>query len=260
MRSSIPKVLYKTLPWIVPILLLIIWQITSKAGILSATILSAPSDVLLAAVELTRSGELLHHVWVSLWRALIGFLIGGSIGFVLGLMNGLFRTSEMLFDTSVQMLRNIPHLALIPLVILWFGIGEEAKIFLVALGVLFPIYINTYHGIKSVDLGLIEMGRIYGLNKVSLFFNVIFPGALSSILVGIRFSLGMMWITLIVAETISSTSGIGYMAMNAREFMQMDIIVLSILLYASFGKISDIIARFLEQRWLKWHPSYAKQP
>lgn len=260
MRSSIPKVLYKTLPWIVPILLLIIWQITSKAGILSATILSAPSDVLLAAVELTRSGELLHHVWVSLWRALIGFLIGGSIGFVLGLMNGLFRTSEMLFDTSVQMLRNIPHLALIPLVILWFGIGEEAKIFLVALGVLFPIYINTYHGIKSVDLGLIEMGRIYGLSKVSLFFNVIFPGALSSILVGIRFSLGMMWITLIVAETISSNSGIGYMAMNAREFMQMDIIVLSILLYASFGKISDIIARFLEQRWLKWHPSYAKQP
>ena len=175
-------------------------------------------------------------------------------------MNGLFRTSEMLIDTSVQMLRNIPHLALIPLVILWFGIGEEAKIFLVALGVLFPIYINTYHGIKSVDSGLIEMGKMYGLNKVSLFFNVIFPGALSSILVGIRFSLGMMWITLIVAETISSTAGIGYMAMNAREFMQMDVIILSILLYAFLGKLSDMIARFLEQRWLKWHPSYAKQP
>jgi sulfonate transport system permease protein len=260
MRTAVRKTLNKILPWVVPFLLLIIWQIASKAGILSAKTLSAPTDVLLAAVELTQSGELFHHVWVSLWRALIGFLIGGGIGFILGLVNGLFRTSEMLVDTSVQMLRNIPHLALIPLVILWFGIGEEAKIFLVALGVLFPIYINTYHGIKSVDPGLIEMGKMYGLNRVSLFFNVIFPGALSSILVGIRFSLGMMWMTLIVAETISSTAGIGYMAMNAREFMQMDVILLSILLYAFLGKLSDMIARSLEQRWLKWHSGYAKQP
>lgn len=260
MKPAARKTLNKILPWVVPLLLLIIWQIASKAGILSAKTLSAPTDVLLAAVELTQSGELFHHVWVSLWRALIGFLIGGGIGFILGLVNGLFRTSEMLVDTSVQMLRNIPHLALIPLVILWFGIGEEAKIFLVALGVLFPIYINTYHGIKSVDAGLIEMGKMYGLNRVSLFFNVIFPGALSSILVGIRFSLGMMWMTLIVAETISSSSGIGYMAMNAREFMQMDVILLSILLYAFLGKLSDMIARYLEQRWLKWHSGYAKQP
>ena len=260
MKPNMTKSLSKILPWLVPFLLLIIWQITSITGILSAKTLAAPSDVLLVAVELTQSGELLHHVWVSLWRALIGFMIGGSIGFILGLLNGLFRTSEMLTDTSVQMLRNIPHLALIPLVILWFGIGEEAKIFLVALGVLFPIYINTYHGIKSVDAGLIEMGKMYGLSKVSLFFNVIFPGALSSILVGIRFSLGMMWMTLIVAETISSTSGIGYMAMNAREFMQMDVILLSILLYACLGKLSDMIARTLEQRWLKWHPGYAKLP
>lgn len=259
MTSFLSKLFRNFLPWLVPVLLLLIWQLTSKAGILSANILSAPSDVLVAAFDLTRSGELLHHVWVSLWRASIGFLIGGSIGFILGLLNGLFRTSELLTDTSVQMLRNIPHLALIPLVILWFGIGEEAKIFLVALGVLFPVYINTYHGIKSVDHGLIEMGRIYGLNELSLFFNVIFPGALSSILVGIRFALGIMWITLIVAETISSTSGIGYMAMTAREFMQMEVIVLSILLYAFLGKLSDIIARFLEHRWLKWHPGYAKE-
>lgn len=259
MRLAVTKTLYKALPWVVPLLLLFTWQIASMTEILSAKTLAAPSDVLLAAIELTQSGELIHHVWVSLGRAFIGFAIGGSIGFILGLLNGIFRISEVLIDTSVQMLRNIPHLALIPLVIFWFGIGEEAKIFLVASGVFFPIYINTYHGIKSVDSGLVEMGKIYGLNKVSLFFNVIFPGALSSILVGIRFSLGMMWITLIVAETISSTSGIGYMAMNAREFMQMDVILLSILLYAFLGKLSDMIARFLEQRWLKWHSGYAKQ-
>lgn len=256
MKHSLFSLVRKLLPWGIPLLLLTAWQIFSKAGIVSATILPAPSDVYLAAATLLKSGELTHHVWVSLWRALIGFIIGGSIGFVLGLFNGLFRTTEMLFDTSVQMLRNIPHLALIPLVILWFGIGEEAKIFLVALGVLFPVYLNTFHGIKSVDQGLIEMGKMYGLRGFPLFCHIIFPAALSSILVGIRFSLGIMWITLIVAETISSTSGIGYMAMNAREFMQMDVIVLSILLYALLGKLSDMIARFFERRWLQWHPSY----
>ncbi|WP_018663876.1 aliphatic sulfonate ABC transporter permease SsuC [Heyndrickxia acidiproducens] len=256
MNKFLYNLIGKLIPWGIPILLIIVWQVFSKEGIVSSKILPAPSDVFVAAVKLAETGELGHHVWVSLWRALTGFLIGGSIGFVLGLLNGLFRSSELLLDTSVQMLRNIPHLALIPLVILWFGIGEEAKIFLVSLGVLFPVYLNTYHGIKSVDKGLIEMGKIYGLKGFSMFSHIIFPGALSSILVGIRFSLGVMWITLIVAETISSTSGIGYMAMTAREFMQMDVILLSILLYALFGKLSDAIARFFEKRWLKWHTSY----
>ena len=169
---------------------------------------------------------------------------------------GLSSIAETLFDTSLQMLRNIPHLALIPLVILWFGIEEEAKIFLVALGVLFPIYLNTFHGVKSVDKGLIEAAKVYGLSGFSLFWNVILPAAFPSILVGIRFSLGIMWVTLIVAETISANSGIGYMAMNAREFMRMDIVVLSILLYALLGKISDVFAKVIEKRCLKWHPSY----
>ena len=259
MKHSFSYIIYRLLPWGIPALLLIGWQISTKTGVLSTHILPAPSDVYFATVKLMRTGELLHHVWVSLWRASIGFLIGGSIGFVLGLVNGLFHKAELLLDTSVQMLRNIPHLALIPLVILWFGIGEEAKVFLVALGVLFPVYLNTFHGVKSVDQGLVEMGKMYGLKGFGLFIHIIFPGALSSILVGIRFSLGIMWMTLIVAETISSTAGIGYMAMNAREFMQMDVIVLSILLYAFLGKFSDVIARFLEKRWLKWHPSYEEK-
>lgn len=225
----------------------------SITGILSERIIPAPTQIIEAAILLLGNGELYDHMSISLTRAAVGFIIGGSIGFILGLLNGVFRISDLLFDTSIQMLRNIPHLALIPLVILWFGIGETSKIFLVALGVLFPVYINTYHGIKSVDKRLIEMGESYGLKGYKLFFHVILPGALSSILVGIRFSLGVMWLTLIVAETISAQSGIGYMAMNAREFMQMDIIVLSILIYAVFGKVSDVIARYLEGRLLKWN-------
>jgi sulfonate transport system permease protein len=154
------------------------------------------------------------------------------------------------------MLRNVPHLAIIPLVILWFGIDESAKIFLVAIGVLFPIYLNTFHGIRMVDRGLIEMGRVYGLGPAALYLQVILPGALPSILVGLRYALGIMWLTLIVAETISAQAGIGYMTMNAREFLQTDVVLLGIIIYALLGKIADMLTRALERRALAWHPSF----
>jgi sulfonate transport system permease protein len=250
------KRLEQVAPWGVPILLVLIWQLASQTGWLPSRVLPAPTAVIQAAIQLTQSGELLRNVGVSAGRALTGFLIGGSIGFILGLANGLSRWSETLFDTSVQMLRNIPHLAMIPLVIVWFGIGEEAKVFLVALGVLFPIYLNTYYGIRTVDQGLLEMGKIYGLKPWELFTQIILPGALPSILVGVRYALGIMWLTLIVSETIAADSGIGYMAMNAREFMQTDVVVFSILLYALLGKLADSIARLLEAKLLQWHPSY----
>jgi sulfonate transport system permease protein len=156
------------------------------------------------------------------------------------------------------MIRNIPHLALIPLVILWFGIDEAAKVFLVALGVFFPIYVNTLHGVRSVDPHLLEMARAYGMKPNAVFRRVVLPGALPSILVGLRYGLGIMWLTLIVAETIAATSGIGYMAMNAREFMQVDVVVFAILLYAALGKLADSAARLLERTALAWNPAYAK--
>ncbi|MDZ8093483.1 MULTISPECIES: aliphatic sulfonate ABC transporter permease SsuC [unclassified Nostoc] len=243
-------------PWILPIVLIILWQILVKSGWLSTRVLPAPSDVILAGVRLSRSGELWRNLIISTIRAVIGFLLGGSIGFGLGLLNGLARPAEEYLDTSVQMIRNIPHLALIPLVILWFGIGEEAKVFLVALGVFFPIYLNTFHGVRTVDPELIEMAKSYGLHGWSLFKRVIFPGALGSIIVGLRYALGIMWLTLIVAETITLDSGIGYMAMNAREFMQTDVVVLSILLYALLGKLADVAAKALEQKWLRWDTNY----
>lgn len=248
--------LKQVVPWIVPILLIIIWQMLIQFGLLSTRVLPAPTAVIQAAISLGSSGELLHHILTSATRAFIGFLIGGGIGFILGLLNGVFSVAEKLLDTSVQMLRNIPHLAMIPLVIVWFGIGEQAKIFLVAIGVLFPIYLNTFHGIRTVDKGLIEMGKVYGLKPWEQFWQIILPGALPSILVGVRYALGIMWLTLIVAETIASNSGIGYMAMNAREFLQTDVIVFSILIYALLGKLADTTAKVLEKKLLQWHPSY----
>jgi sulfonate transport system permease protein len=244
--------------WIVPLAIVLIWQIACEAGLVPARVLPAPSEVALAGWKLSLSGELARNIWVSFWRAAAGFVIGGGIGFAFGLANGLSELSNKLTDTTLQMVRNVPHLALIPLVILWFGIDESAKLFLVALGVFFPIYLNTLHGIRNVDPQLIEMGRIYGMSDRELFRRVIFPGALPSIFVGVRFALGIMWLTLIVAETIAASSGLGYMAMQAREFMQIDVVLLSILIYALLGKLADSASRVLERLTLSWHPAFQK--
>ena len=243
-------------PWIVPILLLLVWQAAAHYGVLSSRILPEPLAVLKAFRTLSASGELWAHLYTSLWRAVVSFALGGGLGLLLGLLTGTFAPAETLLDTSLQMLRNIPALALIPLVILWFGIEESAKIFLVSIGVFFPMYLNTFHGIRSVDKGLIEMARSYGLSGWPLYRDVILPGALPSILVGVRFSLGLVWVLLIVAETISAQAGIGYMTMNAREFLQTDVVLVGILLYALLGKAADVLSRLLERHWLRWHPSY----
>ena len=255
--SILRRVKQAILPWLVPIGILVAWEVSARVGWLSSRILPEPFAVLKAGVTLALSGELWQHVKVSAVRALTGFAIGGGLGLVLGLLTGSFRKLEVALDTTLQMIRNIPPLALIPLVILWFGIDEVAKLFLISFGVFFSVYINTFHGIRSVDPALIEMGKSYGLKGWSLYREVILPGALSSILVGVRYALGFMWVILIVAETISAQAGIGYMTMNAREFLQTDIVLLGILLYAVLGKLADVAARLLERRWLKWNISYS---
>ena len=243
-------------PWLVPLAVFVLWQVSAQAGWLSTRVLPAPSSVARAAWELAVSGELWRHLAVSTGRAFLGFAIGGGLGLLLGLLTGSQRWAETALDTTLQMLRNIPPLALIPLVILWFGIDETAKLFLVALGVFFPVYLNTFHGIRGVDRDLIEMARSYGLRGWALYRQVILPGATASILVGLRFSLGLMWVLLIVAETISAQSGIGYMTMNAREFLQTDVVLVGILIYALLGKLADVAAQALERAWLRWHPGY----
>ncbi len=249
-------VLRAVFAWIVPVLILGLWEYASRAGVLSARVLPEPWAVIEAAWHLLRTGELWANLKVSAWRALVGLAIGGGFGLGLGLIVGLSRPMELALDTTLQMLRNIPPLAMIPLVILWFGIDEGAKLFLVALGVFFPIYLNTVHGIRSVDPALIEMARSYGLSGWRLYRDVILPGAMPSVLVGLRYALGLMWVLLIVAETISASSGIGYMTMNAREFLQTDVVLVGILLYALLGKLADMAARALERVCLRWHPSY----
>jgi sulfonate transport system permease protein len=244
------------LSWLAPVALVIIWEIAAKAGWISPQVLPAPSKVLNTAIKLATTGTLLGDLRTSLLRAATGFLLGGSVGFTLGVLVGFSKVAEAAIDRSVQMIRAIPFLALLPLVIVWLGVGEAEKIFLVALGVTFPIYINTTLGIRQVDPKLIELGRVQGLGPFELIRRIVLPGALPSILTGVRYSLATAWLALVVAETIGAESGIGFLAMDAREFLRTDVIVLTIAIYALIGVAADAIARLLERRLLAWHPNY----
>jgi sulfonate transport system permease protein len=245
------------LPWLLPLGLLLVWQFLSATGIISTAIVPAPSDIWDAARQLAERGELQHDILVSLRRVAIGFSIGAFGGLLFGLAVGLFEPLHDLFDRSLQMIRTIPHLALVPLMILWFGIGEEPRLILVAMGSLFPVYINTVGGIRNVDPKLIELGKSYGLGRAELVWSIILPAALQPILVGMRYALGVAWLTLVVGETIASRDGVGYLVQNARELLRIDIIVLAIVLYAIAGWLSDLVTRLIERRLLRWHPNYA---
>jgi len=244
------------LSWLAPVVLVIVWELAAKAGWVSPQVLPAPSKVLNTAIKLAATGSLLGDLRTSLLRAATGFALGGSVGFALGVLVGFSRIAEAAIDRSVQMIRAIPFLALLPLVIVWLGVGEAEKIFLVALGVTFPIYINTTLGIRQVDPKLIELGRIQGLGPFELIRRIVLPGALPSILTGVRYALATAWLALVVAETIGAESGIGFLAMDAREFLRTDVIVLTIAIYALIGVAADAIARLLERRLLAWHPNY----
>lgn len=257
-RRRLAALLPPALPWLLPAALLLLWHGLSVTGRLSAGVLPGPTHVLQAAWELWRNGSLLGDIAVSLRRVFLGFALGAATGLVLGFATGVSLLARGLLDRSLQMVRTIPHLALVPLMILWFGIGEEPRVLLVALGTLFPVYLNTMAGIRNVDPKLVELGRSYGLSRLGVIFQVVLPGALQPILVGIRYALGVAWLTLVVGETIASRDGIGYLVQNARELLRIDIIVLAIVLYALAGWLADFLTRQVERRLLRWHPSYAK--
>ncbi|KAF1047908.1 ABC transporter permease subunit [Xylophilus sp.] len=247
------------LPWVIPVLLLAAWQVLPVFSPLSSATLPPPSQVLKAAWDLSRSGDLPGGILVSLRRIGIGFALGAASGLVLGFLVGMSRTAEGLIDRSLQMVRVIPHLALVPLMIAWFGIGEEPKIILVALGTLFPVYLNTVNGIRNVDGRLIQLGMSYGLGRLALVRDIILMGAMPSILTGIRYALGVAWLTLVIAETINAKDGVGYIAQNAREMLRNDQIIVAILVYALAGLLADQITRTIEHRALRWHAGYQTQ-
>ncbi|MCD2197948.1 ABC transporter permease [Actinomycetospora endophytica] len=243
--------------WISPIAIVVVWQLASTTGLLAEDELASPWRVVTAAVDVTRSGELPEGLAISLGRVVAGFLIGGLVGLVLGVWSGLSRWGGLIVDPPVQMLRTMPHLALVPLFILWFGVDETPKILLVALGVLFPIYLNVHAGVRGVDPKLLEMARVSGFDRREILRHVVVPGALPSALTGLRLALGIAWLSIVVAETVSSDTGLGYMINNAREFLRTDVIVVGLVVYAVLGLGTDALVRALERRALRWRPTIA---
>lgn len=240
-----------------PILLVLVWHLLSVTGLLPEEVLAGPATVISSAAELLATGELQAAMWASLRRALSGLAIGGSIGVLLAVLSGLFRLGEDLVDATMQMLRTVPNVALIPLLIIWFGIGEAPKVALIALGTAFPLYLNVYAGIRNVDSTLIEAGRTLSLSRPAMIRHVILPAALPSALVGLRYSLGIAWLALVFGEQINATEGIGYLMSNAREFFQTEVIVVCLVVYAMLGLAVDLIVRGLERTLLSWRPAFS---
>lgn len=241
--------------WLSPLLLLLLWEAASRVGVIPTRTLAAPSSVLASLVASVASGELPYHLLVSLGRAAAGLAIGVTAGLVLALIAGLSRTGEAAIDPLVQVKRTIPTLALTPLFIIWFGIGEEPKILLIAFATMFPIYLNLYNGIRGADVRLVEAARTLGLSRGEIVRHVILPAATPSLLVGLRYALGSAVLVLVVAEQINATAGLGAMINHARDFMQTDVIVVCIVVYAALGLAGDGIVRAVERRSLAWRPA-----
>ncbi|GHC71653.1 ABC transporter permease [Limoniibacter endophyticus] len=237
-----------------PIAIIMLWQIASATGLLSPRVLASPLTILSTALRLVESGELIRGLSVSLLRVIIGFAIALVAGVALALISGLSRIGEVIVDPPLQMLKAMPFLGLLPLFILWFGIGEAPKVGMVAFGSVFPIYLTLYGGIRSIDHKLIETGRTLELGTAGIIRHIILPGALPSLLVGIRYGLSIAWLSLVVAEQINATSGLGQIITYARDFLQTDVIVVCLIVYAAMGLLTDGLVRAIETRALRWRP------
>nr|WP_219824355.1 ABC transporter permease [Bacillus sp. BH32] len=240
----------------IPVIILIIWQLAGVFGLVSKTVLPTPLDIFLAFQELIKTGELFGHLSISVFRAAAGFFIGGGLGIILGTIVGFSTRSEQYLDPSVQMLRTVPHLAVAPLFVLWFGFGETSKVLLIADGAFFPLYVNAFLGIRGVDSKLFDVARVLEFSKRKLITKLILPSALPNLLLGARLSLGVAWVSLVVAELMGSTEGIGYMIMDARQFSNTDIVFVGIIIFAFVGKFSDSLVRLLEVKFLSWRDNF----
>ncbi|MBR1222990.1 ABC transporter permease [Bradyrhizobium sp. U87765 SZCCT0131] len=236
--------------------LLVLWQCASLFGWVNVQTLASPAEVWAAGVRLWQSGDLLPGILVSLRRVAIGLAIGVSIGGLLGLVAGISRLGEEVIDAPLQILRALPFLGLLPLLIVWLGIGEGIKIGLVAIGVIFPIYLNLYKGIRAVDRRYAELAQTCGVGWRGLLRWIILPGAWPAFLVGLRFSLGIAWLSLVVTEAVNAEAGIGYLIQQGQQFLETDVIVLGLVIYALLGLVMEALVRVIEWRTLRWRVEF----
>ncbi len=240
-----------------PVLLLVVWSVGSATGWIDQRVLSAPWTVVTTAGELISDGRLQSNLWTSSQRALVGLGLGIVLGVVLALISGLSRLGEAILDGPIQIKRAIPSLALLPLLILWLGIGESMKVVTILLGVFVPIYIHTHNGLRTIDSRYVELAQTVGLSQREFIRRVVLPGALPGFLLGLRFAVTGAWLSLVVVEQINATSGIGYMMELARTYGQTDIIIVGLVLYGILGLLSDGVVRLIQRRALTWRRTLA---
>ena len=244
-----------------PVLLIALWQLVSDAGLVSAQKLPPPTQIWSTAVSLVTTdspayGTLQGALLVSLERVAIGFAVGGTVALVLAITAGLSKFGEHAVDPLMQMLRTLPLFGLIPVFIVWFGIGEGPKIILIAIGAAVPLYLNAYAGIRNVDPKLGELARVLHLSRRELLTQIVLPGAMPQILVGLRQSLGVAWLALVVAEQVNANAGLGFLISQATQFLRNDVIIVALLVYCILGLLTDWLVRILERRALSWRRSF----
>ncbi|MGX7760587.1 ABC transporter permease [Streptomyces angustmyceticus] len=255
-RWPVPRWVRRTVG---PLALLVLWQVLSASGVLEAGILASPGAIAATAGDLVSDGTLPSAMLVSLQRVVVGLLLGGVIGVALALVSGLSRLGEDLVDATVQMLRSVPWVGVIPLFIIWLGIGEAPKIALISLGVAFHLYLNVYAGIRGVDAQLVEAGQSLGLGRWGLIRHVVLPGALPGAMIGLRYSLATAWLALVFGEQVNADDGLGFLMNQAREFFRTDVIVVCLVVYAILGLLADFLVRTLERLLLQWRPTFTGQ-
>lgn len=221
--------------------IILIWHIASSSGRWSAYVLPAPERVWTTFLKMLGSGELARHVLISMQRVAIGFSISFALGFSLGVLSALFPAADPFYAHIVEWLRHVPPMSMIPLLILWFGIGETSKLIIIVLTSFFPIYMNTISGIRQCDAKLVEVGTSLGLGRAARFFRIILPGAAPSVMVGMRISLGYSWRAIVGAEMIAAASGLGYMILDAQAMSRSDKVIVGILVIGAVGFITDWI-------------------
>jgi len=231
-----------------------VWEIASLAGWIRPQDLAAPSAVLTTGAHMVADGALPSALWASLQRVLWGLAIGVPVGALLALAAGLSRAGESLIDGNVQMLRFVPIIGLESLFVLWLGVGETAKVTLIALGVMFPIYVNTFAAIRGIDPGYGELADVVGLSRSARIRRIVLPAALPGFLVGLRMAMAVAWLLLVFAEQINASNGLGYLIVQAQTFFQSDVIVVCLVSYALLGLLTDTLIRTIERVTLRWQP------
>lgn len=241
---------------LVPVLLIALWQLLASSGQLDVQLFSSPARTASSLWNLTLDGTLPRNLLVSIRRAVLGLFFGVSAALVLGVITGLWTLGEEIIDSTIQMVRTVPVFALTSVFVVWFGFGEVPKVLIVAIACFFPVYINVFAGIRSVDRGLLEMAGAMGKSRWEVIRHVLLPGAMPQTLVGLRFSFSISVLALVIAETLNATTGLGYLLTTAQQYVDTDVIFSCVIVYCLLGIAVDVIVRLLERRLLAWRAGF----